>query len=95
MVNLDHSLILRCRLGRIGQANEQLPSLAGEGSCVVLPRDCGEMCRPRGGTFSYALRPLRGEGGHLDLRLDLVVDLLPHHGQGWTCGLVLVIFWVV
>ena len=51
--------------------------------------------RPRGGTFSYALRPLRGKGGHLDLRLDLVVDLLPHYGQGWTCGLVLVICRVV
>ena len=49
-------------------------SLAGEGSCVVLPRsDYGEMGRPRVGTFSYALRPLRGEGGHLDLHLVLVV----------------------
>ena len=36
MVNINHSLILRCVVGRNCQANEQLRGLASEGSCAQL-----------------------------------------------------------
>jgi hypothetical protein len=52
--------------------NSWLASLVKE----AVGSDCDEMCRPHGGTFSYALLPLSGEGDHLDLRQFLVVDLL-------------------